>query len=144
MSIFEPIPRESRSADDTSVLDDAGWLEDAAPSRESFDPRSIWIAGLVVSGIVATGLVVSNSAQPDARRPALASRADPGAAAVEQAEVKPSVPTAAPSASASAEPVGQTSTDDDQADTEDRDWSRDSRGDDRRDKPGKGRGHGRD
>ena len=64
MSIFEPIPREYRPDDDTYEFESASWEDDVAPPRESFDPRSIWIAGLVLSGIVATGLVVTNLADP--------------------------------------------------------------------------------
>ncbi len=147
MSIFEPISRESRADDGTHEFDDAAWDEDSAPTGGSFDPRSIWIAGLVVSGIVAAGLVVSNASDPEPRtRPAVASRVDPGAAAVEQTEVKQSVPTAGPSASPTVEPVDETSdTDTDDAPTwqapeESSDGSRSGKPD----KPGKGHGHGRD
>ena len=146
MSIFEPIPRESHVDDGTHEFDDAAWDDDSGRTSGSFDPRSIRIAGLVVSGIVVTGLVVSNMAEPEPRpRPAVASRVDPGAAAVEQTEVKQSVPTAGPSASPSVEPVDENGdADADDAPT----WrgpeeSRDFSWDGKPDKPGKGRGRGR-
>jgi hypothetical protein len=152
MSIFEPIPRESGMDERTHELDEVDWDVDSTPAGGSFDPRSIWIAGLVVSGIVGVGLVVSNSAEPEAQqRSTVASRVDPGAAAVEQAEVKQSVPTAGPTASASVELVDEDGTDSDEAptwqepeDSSDDAWSGDSSRDDKPDKPGKGRGHGRD
>lgn len=147
MSIFEPTPRGARADDETQEFDDAAWAN-LAPPRGFLDPRSIRIAGLVVSGIVAVGLVASNTAEPEPRpRAAVASRVDPGAAAVEQTEAQP-VPTADPSAPASADPVD--ATDDTysadgglqlpEGSGDDR-WSGKPKGDD---KPGRGRGHGRD
>jgi len=152
MSIFEPIPREP-DVDGTRELDAAAWDDDSAPVGGSFDPRSIWIAGIVVVGIVIAGLVASNTAEPESRvRPAVASRVDPGAAAVEQTEVKQNVPTVGSSASPAAEPVDETSdTDTDDASTwqapegsGDDSWSGDSKWDGKPDKPGKGNGRGRD
>lgn len=146
MSIFEPIPRESRLGDGTHEFDDAAWDDEPPNTGGSFDPRSIKIAGLVVSGIVVAGLVVSNMAEPEPRsRPAVASRVDPGAAAVEQTEVKQGAPTAGPSASPSVEPADQADSGDDAEDSgDDFSSSRDPKGDDKPDKPGRGRGHDRD
>ncbi len=149
MSIFEPIPRESRSNHDAPEFDDTLPDAGATPPGGSFDPRSITIAGLVVTGIVVTGLVVSNSARPESQpRPLVASRVDPGAAAVEQVEARPTAPTAGPSAAASAEPVDEAaSTDSDDEwsgwqqpeDSSDDSSSGGSKWDD---KPGRGHGRG--
>jgi len=145
MSIFEPIPREFRSDDGTGEFDDTAWDGDHAPTGGSFDPRSIRIAGIVVSGIVVAGLVISNAAEPEQqRRPAVASRVDPGAAAVEQTEVKQRVPTVGPSASPSVvEPVDEAASDDAVSDDDVATWQAPKGRDDKPDKPGKGRGHGR-
>jgi hypothetical protein len=143
MSIFEPIPRESRLDEDTHELDAAPPDDEAAYSGASLDPRSIAIAGLVVAGIVVIGLVASNAARPDPQqeRPSVAARVDPGAAAVEQAEAEQSEPTADPSASSdeSDEASEDSPTWRETEDSGDDSWS----GDSKRDKPGKGHGRGR-
>jgi hypothetical protein len=141
MSIFEPIPRESRLDEGTYELDAAPLDGDAAYAGGSLDLRSIRFAGLVVAGVVVTGLVVSNAArsEPQQPRPSVAARVDPGAAAVEQDEAKLSVPTADPSASPDES--------EDEASDDSPTWQEpdDARsGDSKRDKPGKGHGRGRD
>ena len=141
MSIFEPIPRESRSDEATRELDAVPPDDEAAYSGGWLDPRSIGIAGLVLAGIVVIGLVASNAARPDPQqhRPAVGARVDPGAAAVEQAEAEQTAPTADPSAS-SDESDGEASDDSPTRQEPDDSWS----GDSKRDKPGKGHGRGRD
>jgi len=143
MSIFEPIPREWDEA--TRQIDVPPSDDNPAIHGTSLDPRSIKIAGGVLMAIVIAGLVASNLAEPEARpRPLVASRVDPGAAAVEQAEAKKSVPTSGPSASPSAEPVNEADGDAelDSGTDEASSWrtSDDSKWDN---KPGKGRGRGR-
>ena len=148
MSIFEPIPRESRWDADAQGLDDASSDDHSVPSSGgSLDPRSIKIAGASVAAIVIAGLVASNMAEPEARPERLVpSRVEPGAAAVEQAEAKRSVPAVRPSASPSAVPVdeadGDADSDDAPAwqDPDDSRWSGDGKWED---KPGKGNGRGR-
>ncbi|HJR89627.1 MAG TPA: hypothetical protein VJ782_05650 [Aeromicrobium sp.] len=143
MSIFEPIPRESRFDDVTQELDEELTDDVAAPDRGSLDPRSIVIAGGVVAAIVVAGLVVSNLAEPVSRsRPLVAERVNPGAAAVEQVEAKRPAPTEDASASPSVEPVDE---DDAPAGDAPNDSGDDhSSGSDKRDsKPGKGNGRGR-
>jgi hypothetical protein len=148
MSIFEPIPRESRWDEDTQELADVPSREDSDPQHASFDPRSITIAGLAVVAIVITGLVVSNMADPQSRpQPLVPSRVDPGAAAVEQAEAKRPVPTARPSASVEpADGTQEESTTDDAPTWQAPDVSSDdyaSSGGSKWDsKPGKGHGRG--
>ena len=145
MSIFEPIPRESRL--DVDEFDEARSDDEPGPAAGSLDPRSIKIAGLAVIAIVVAGLVASNTADPESRpRPLVPSRVDPGAASVEQTEAKRTVPTAGPSASPSVEPVDEGDDDaptwqapDDSSD--DYASSGDSRWGDN--KPGKGHGRGR-
>jgi hypothetical protein len=142
MSIFEPIPRESRFDDVTQELDEDLTDDVAAPAgaARSLDPRSIVVAGGVVAAIVVAGLVVSNLADPVSRsRPLVAERVDPGAAAVEQVEAKKPVPTADASVSPSVEDAR-----DDQSDSDDAPaWkSPDDSGGNRDDKPGKGNGRG--
>jgi len=148
MSIFEPIPRESRWDAGAQGLDDATPDDHAVPSSgRSLDPRSIMIAGASVTAIVIAGLIASNMAEPEARPERLVpSRVEPGAAAVEQAEAKRSVPAVRPSASPSAVPVDEANGDADTDDVpaweepEDSRWS----GEDKwNDKPGKGNGRGR-
>jgi hypothetical protein len=149
MSIFEPIPRESHWDDDEEEDE-----EDDFPPSGPFDPRSIRIAGIAVSGLVLLGLIVSNTAEREPQpRPLLPSvQVDPGAAAVEQADATRAArrPTAAPttpvdiSDSDSIEPV----------DTEDAprwqgrgDYDSDDKTSGRskwEDKPGNGNGHRRD
>jgi len=145
MSIFEPIPRESRWDDGTQDFDEVPPDDDSVPTAGSIDPRSIRIAGLAVLAIVIAGLVASNAAGPASRPPLVPSHVDPGAAAVEQTEAKRNVPTAGPSASPSVEPVD--SSDDDAPRWQAPDDSSDnysSSGDSKWDsKPGKGHGRGR-
>jgi len=132
MSIFEPIPRESRGDEDTQELDEAPSEDGAAPTA-GFDPRSITIAGLVVIAIVIAGLVASNAADPGSRpQPLIPARVNPGAAAVEQVEAKQSAPD--PSASPSDESK-------DESDDDAPGWQapNDSKWDS---KPGKGHGKG--
>ena len=139
MSIFEPIPRESRWDEDTQELDEAQWDDDAPTA--GFDPRSITIAGLVVIAIVITGLVASNAADPASRpEPLVPAHVSPGAAAVEQVEAKPSAPDASPSVESKDEsdddaPSWQAPNDssDDFASSGDSKWDS---------KPGKGHGRG--
>jgi len=144
MSIFEPIPRESRWDEGSQEPDEAPVGDDTAPPGGSLDPRSIRIAGLVVVAIVVAGLVASNTAEPEDRPQRLVpARVDPGAAAVEQAEAKRPVPTA--DASASVDPAdeadGDAPTWDEPEDSgDDSRWSGDTKSDN---KPGKGRGRGR-
>lgn len=143
MSIFEPIPREPRWDEDTQELDDAWSDGDAVPASGSLDPRSIKIAGVTVTAIVIAGLVASNMAEPEERPERLVpARVEPGAAAVEQAEVKRSVPTTDPAGSTAGEPAEET---DDDASRYDgpRDGSRWSGDGKWGDKPGKGNGRGR-
>jgi hypothetical protein len=144
MSIFEPIPRESRSDDGTRELDAIPPGDEPVPAGGSLDPRSIRIAGLVVAVIVAIGLVVSNAARSDPQqpRPSVAARVDPGAAAVEQDEAKPSVPTASASPSDASDEVDDDSStwQEPEGSRDDYSWSGDSKRDDR---PGKGHGRGR-
>ena len=141
MSIFEPIPRESRWDEDTQELDEAQWDDNA--STAGFDPRSITIAGLAVIAIVIAGLVASNAADPASRpQPLVPARVNPGAAAVEQVESEQSAPD--PSASPSDESKDES--DDDapswQAPNDSSDDSPSS-GDSKWDsKPGKGHGNG--
>jgi len=141
MSIFEPIPRASAWDEETQELEDIAAHDDDSVPGPSLDPRSIAIAGFAVVAIVITGLFVSNMAQPESRpQPLVPAHVDPGAAAVEQTEAKPTVPTAGDSAPPSVEPVDEaqqeSSTDDGST------WQ--ARGDSKRDdKPGKGHGHGR-
>jgi hypothetical protein len=140
MSIFEPIPRESRWDEDTHELDEAQWDDDAPTA--GFDPRSITIAGLVVIAIVITGLVASNAADPASRpEPLVPARVNPGAAAVEQVEAKQSAPDPSATPSVEAEDVG----DDDAPEWQPNDSSDGfaSSGDSKWDsKPGKGHGRG--
>ena len=147
MSIFEPIPRESRWDAGTQRLDETPSDDDSAPARGSLDPRSIKIAGVSVAAIVIAGLVVSNMAEPEARPQRLVpARVEPGAAAVEQAEAKRGVPAARPSAAPTVEPVDEVSGDADTDDapawpsSDDSQWSGGGKWDN---KPGKGNGHGR-
>ena len=141
MSIFEPIPRASAWDEETHELEDAPAHDDDAVPGPSLDPRSIVIAGFAVLAIVITGLLVSNMARPESRpQPLVPSHVDPGAAAVEQAEAQRPVPTAAASASPSAEPVDEAQQDPSTDDA--RTWQ--ARGGSKRDdKPSKGHGHGR-
>ena len=149
MSIFEPIPRESHWDDDEEEGDE----EDDFPPSGPFDPRSIRIAGIVVSGLVLLGLIVSNPAEREPQpRPLLPSvQVDPGAAAVEQADATQVVrrPTAAPTTA----PVEIS--DGDRIEPVDTGDAWQERGDDDSDdkasgrphwddKPGKGNGHRRD
>lgn len=93
MSIFDPIVPDRRSADLGTIVDEWPSAESVPgpPSRgRSFDPRSIQIAGLITVGLVVLGILVSNAAKPDpGPRPGLASRVEPGAAAVEQVDLAP-------------------------------------------------------
>ena len=145
MSIFEPIPRESRVDDGTQEFDDARSDDDPAHTGKSLDPRSIRIAGLAVLAIVIAGLVASNLAEPESRPQRLVpTRVDPGAAAVEQTEAKRSVPTAGPSASPSVEPIDEGDDDAPTWQAPDGSSDGDSSGDPKWDsKPGKGHGRGR-
>ena len=85
--------------------------EDESP-RRGFDPRSVQVAGIITAALVVLGLLVSNAAKPDAEpRPALSSKAGPGAAAIEEAEdvqapTQPS-PSVAPPTAESEEPVAE-------------------------------------
>ncbi len=151
MSIFEPIPRESHWDDDEEEGDEEADFPPSGP----FDPRSIRIAGIVVSGLVLLGLIVSNTAEREPQpRPLLPSvQVDPGAAAVEQADATEVVrrPTAAPTTAPieisdgdSIEPVdtGDAPTWQDRGDYDyDDKASGRSKWDD---KPGNGNGHRRD
>jgi hypothetical protein len=140
MSIFEPIPRESHWDDDEEEDE-----EDDFPPTGPFDPRSIRIAGIAVSGLVLLGLIVSNAADRESQpRPLLPSvQVDPGAAAVEQADATRAArrPTAAPTtpvepADAEDAPRWQGRGDDSDDKTSGRaKWD---------DKPGNGNGHRRD
>jgi hypothetical protein len=140
MSIFEPIPRESRWDEDAQELDEPPWDDGAAPTA-GFDPRSITIAGLVVIAIVIAGLVASNAGDPSSRpEPLVPARVNPGAAAVEQVEAKQSAPSADPSSVERGD-----ESDDDAPSWQAPDESSDnaSSGDSKWDsKPGKGHGHG--
>ena len=148
MSIFEPIPREPRWDDaGTQRLDDVVSDDESIPAGGSLDPRSIKIAGASVVAIVIAGLVASNMAEPESRPERLVpARVEPGAAAVEHAEAKRSVPAVRPSASPSVEPADEAGGDGDTDDApawqepDDSRWSGDGKWGD---KPGKGRGHGR-
>jgi len=133
MSIFEPIPRESRWDDSGQEYDEATSHEELGPEHGSLDPRSIKIAGLVLASLVLVGLIVSNIAEPEPRpRPPVAA-VDPGAAAIEDAEATQSDTPATDEPEDDVEPV------DDDVDTET------SSGGSKRDgaKPGKGHGRGR-
>jgi hypothetical protein len=143
MSIFEPIPREPRWGEDTQELDVAWSDGDAVPTSGSLDPRSIKIAGITVIVIVIAGLVASNMAEPEDRPDRLVTaRVEPGAAAVEQAEAKRSVPTTDPTGSTAGEPDDETDGDAGKYDGSRHDsrWSGDGKWGD---KPGKGNGRGR-
>ena len=146
MSIFQPIPRDSRWDEGMQGLDDAP-SDDAVPASGSLDPRSIKIAGASVAAIVIAGLVASNMAEPETRPERLVpSRVEPGAAAVEQTEAKRSVPAVRPSSSPSVVPVDEANGDADTDDAPARQEPDDSRwsGEDKwKDKPGKGNGRGR-
>lgn len=148
MSIFDPIPRESRwdeRDDGGQEFDDATSDDELAPERTSLDPRSIKIAGLVLASVVALGLIVSNTAEPETRPRSIAVRVDPGAAAIDHAEA--AQVDRQPAASASAPPAADDTNraDDDAEPVEyevDTDApSRESKWDDG--KPGKGNGRGR-
>jgi len=150
MSIFEPMPREAQWDDDEEEDE-----EDDFPPAGPFAPRSIRIAGIVVSGLVLLGLIVSNTAEGDPQpRPMLPSvQVDPGAAAVEQADATQVArrPTAAPTTS----PVEISDSDSiEPVDTGDAprwqgggDYDADDKASGRSkwdDKPGNGNGHRRD
>lgn len=131
MSIFEPIPRESRWEDGGQELNEATSNEEPGPEHGSLDPRSIKIAGLVLASLVVVGLIVSNIAEPEPRpRPPVAA-VDPGAAAIEHAEATQSDAPATDQADDN-EPA------EDDVDTDPP--SRGSKWDG--DKPGKGHGRG--
>jgi hypothetical protein len=99
MSIFE-LPTAVQPPVDEPML------EEQAPSH-GFNPRSVQIAAAITAALVALGLVVSNAAKPDTGlRPALTSKAGPGAAAIEQVERAPAPVEAS---------VGPTDTQDDEA-----------------------------